>query len=430
LGASQIGKTALINDILFLEGDERGKEGGEGISTTKEDKTYSSKVLNHIKITDSCGFEVANNYLEKWFENYKHLTQNNIKEGNFDELIHCIWYGVSGNLISDEEIESIRQMHSLLDKFEVPIIFVNLKPFNIENTRILKKRTSLINNNFISVQPRYYEMKCKEDEKDDCFSEGQKFFPYNMDKLLYMTKNLATEGIINSVTSRVIHLINNTVTKSIEKKFKQKSLEFEKKIKNIYKNFEINKSPDITYDRLDEIRENFLGEIYELIELTLFDSKKKVTKETKDLINSIQKKIENSYKTFFKNIFDTEYEEIIKKMDLLKKTKHKKQNDKTYFGCSELKEEDFKSDIDDFIKKFNSGYLIQISALKKSLEKINEVLYDKILLILKSNIIEIISELKLSNKLEEKIKSETKKRIKKNLLDPFDEEIKSAFSKK
>ena len=57
LGASQIGKTALINDILFLEGDERGKKGGEGISTTKEDKTYSSKVLNHIKITDSCGFK-------------------------------------------------------------------------------------------------------------------------------------------------------------------------------------------------------------------------------------------------------------------------------------------------------------------------------------------------------------------------------------
>ena len=52
-------------------------------------------------------------------------------------------------------------------------------------------------------------------------------------------------------------------------------MEFEKKIKNIYKNFEINKSTDITYDRLDEIRENFLGEIYELIELTLFDSKKR-----------------------------------------------------------------------------------------------------------------------------------------------------------
>lgn len=43
LGASQIGKTTLINDILFLEGDERGKEGGEGVSTRKEDKIIIQK---------------------------------------------------------------------------------------------------------------------------------------------------------------------------------------------------------------------------------------------------------------------------------------------------------------------------------------------------------------------------------------------------
>lgn len=77
MGASQIGKTTLINDILFLEGDERGKEGGEGVSTTKEDKTYTSNVLKHIKITDSCGFESVDNNLEKWFENYKNLTKKN-----------------------------------------------------------------------------------------------------------------------------------------------------------------------------------------------------------------------------------------------------------------------------------------------------------------------------------------------------------------
>ena len=132
----------MINEILLLPEDKKGKTGGEGRSVTMEDTPYISDKLKHIKIIDSRGMEIGNFSLKNFSERYRNKMLENTKYGNYNDLIHCIWYCVSGNLMNGEEIHAIRQIHSLFDKFKVPIIFVYLKPFNSHDVNILKNQTS------------------------------------------------------------------------------------------------------------------------------------------------------------------------------------------------------------------------------------------------------------------------------------------------
>ena len=71
LGNSQIGKTTLINEILFLDDDKKGKTGGEGESTTMKDTPYISDKIKHIKIIDTRGMESGNFSLKNFTERYK-----------------------------------------------------------------------------------------------------------------------------------------------------------------------------------------------------------------------------------------------------------------------------------------------------------------------------------------------------------------------
>ena len=302
LGNSQIGKTTLINEILFLDEDKKGKTGGEGESTTMEDTPYISDKIKHIKIIDTRGMESGNFSLKNFTERYKNKMTENTKYGNYSDLIHCIWYCVSGNLMNEEEIIAVNQLNLLFNKFKVPIIFVYLKPFNNKDIKILKKQTSKINNNFIHVQSIYYIDKCKEDDPD-CFIENpQEYKPKNMDKLLEMTKDLALEGIKNAVSSRTSFYLEEKIEKTIETRFKKKSDEFVILLNNIEKILK-NKNSHINLNEIDNLREKNILKIIEIIEETLFNSEKQLSKEGRKIIYSIQKKIENLYQQKFSSLY-------------------------------------------------------------------------------------------------------------------------------
>ena len=289
LGKSQIGKTTLINEILFLDEDKKGKTGDEGKSTTMNDISYISDKIKHLKIIDSRGMDADKFPLKRFTETYKNKMIENTKYGNYSDLIHCIWYCVSGLMMNDEEIEAIKKLNSLFKNFKVPIIFVYLKPFNNKEIKILRKVTSEINDNFIPVQSINFKVKCEEDDPY-CFEENQKEYkPRNMDVLLKMTKDLALEGIKNAVSSRTSFYLIEKIEKTLETRFEKKSEEFENLLNNI-ENCLKNKKSYITLDNIDNARERNILKIIEIIEETLFNSKKKLSKEGKEIIYSIQKK--------------------------------------------------------------------------------------------------------------------------------------------
>ena len=278
LGNTKIGKTTLINEILFLDEKHKGKVGDDAKSSTMEDTPFISDFLKHIKIIDSRGIEIDEFNMEKWLEKYKGKMEENTKKGNFDELIHCIWYCVSGNVMNDGEIKKIKKINSLFNKFQVPIIFVYLKPFIANDIINLKKETTKINNNFIPVQSIDFINKCKEND-ENCFHEPQFYPKKNMDKLLYMTKDLVLEGIINSVSSRTIYYLKDGLEQTIQQRFDDEFYIFEELLNNITKNLKQGKSLNNIIPNIDEKREEFINKIIKIIEFSLFGGKNKISKK-------------------------------------------------------------------------------------------------------------------------------------------------------
>ena len=427
LGNSQIGKTTLINEILFLDEDKKGKTGGEGESTTMEDTPYISDKIKHIKIIDTRGMESGNFSLKNFTERYKNKMTENTKYGNYSDLIHCIWYCVSGNLMNEEEIIAVNQLNLLFNKFKVPIIFVYLKPFNNKDIKILKKQTSKINNNFIHVQSIYYIDKCKEDDPD-CFIENpQEYKPKNMDKLLEMTKDLALEGIKNAVSSRTSFYLEEKIEKTIETRFKKKSDEFVILLNNIEKILK-NKNSHINLNEIDNLREKNILKIIEIIEETLFNSEKQLSKEGRKIIYSIQKKIENLYQQKFSSLYKEYLLNLFPVIKSKKESLHNKKDESTWFGCNDLDKSELEDDMIYTEKFFDSNYIVQIYSMIASFETINKRIKNNILSLLKSRIDVIISDEILIKKLENKIKIEAEKWTN-NLINSLDNEIQSSFPK-
>ena len=425
LGKSQIGKTTLINEILFLDEKHKGKTGGEGKSTTMNDTAYISEKLKHIKIIDSRGMESGNFSLKNFSERYKNKMSENTKYGSYSDLIHCIWYCVSGNIMNDEEIAAIRQINSLFNKFEVPIIFVYLKPFNYNDVMILRKVTSEINNNFIAVQSIHHIDEC--DKNDiNCFKPKIEYTPRNMDVLLKMTNNLTLEGIKNAVSSRSSFYLQEKIEKTLEIRFNKKTEEYINLFNSIVQYIKNDKS-HITLNNIDSARKANIEKIIEIIEETLFNSERKLSKEGRNIIYSIQKKIEDLYIEKFSSLYKEHLFNLFSTIQEKKKSLHNKYNEKTWFGCNDLDNKGLTNDWKKAENSFDSNYIVQIYSMLASFETINKKLKSSILSLLKSRIDEIISDEILIGKLEKKIQLEAEKWTM-SLINSLNDEINNSFN--
>ena len=423
LGKSQIGKTTLINEILFLDEKHKGKVGGVGKSTTMNDTSYISDKLKHLKIIDSRGMESGNFSLKNFSEHYKNKMFENTKYGNYNDLIHCIWYCVSGNVMNGEEIAAIRQINSLFNYFEVPIIFVYLKPFYYKDIIILKNRTSEINNNFIAVQSIHFIKECEKEDLN-CFHDKVKYKPKNMDALLNMTKNLALDGIKNAVSSSACFYLMQNIEKEFEIRFEKKFEEF----KNLLYYFEdiiYSKEFYISLDFLNRVREKNIEKIIEIIEETLYNSKRKLSKEGIDIIYSIQNKIENTYRKKFSSLYKEHLYNFLliiaeKKVEMFNEYQKTK-----WFGY--LDNININDDLKEIEKFIDSNYIVQIYSMIASFETFNKKLKSHILSLLKSKIDKIIADKYSLEKLENKIKYEVEKKTM-NMINSLDNEIRNSFN--
>jgi hypothetical protein len=423
LGRSQIGKTALINNILFLEENEKGKEGGDCESTTMNDTIYSSRIIKHLKITDTRGIEQGKFNIDGWLDRYKNKTEKDIKEGKFGDLIHSIWYCVNGNLMNDDEIEAINKISEIFNGYNVPIIFVYLKPFEGDIDK-MRNRTEKINNNFIEVQSKnytkIYSIYDGKEKKDFSIFYKQR----NMDKLLLLTKDLAFNGIINSIASKKSSDIKEEAIKIFNKKI-NKGLN---KLKNYIKNFEKKLENKEAYEKIindmkktKELALEILVNLFEEI-LNINDINPYSFENLKSLIFLIQKELEEEYSNklyIYQKVIISQYKKEIQNQRI---SFFVEKYGKYLSGVYDLDDDDFEEDFNVLENKFDSMSLISIYSFKKSLEKIYNFLEQKLPKMIESNIIEIISDENLKKNLEQKIKIISKDKIKR-LMEEFEKNI-------
>lgn len=422
LGESQIGKTELINRILILSDDKKGKVGGFAESVTMKDETFVSDILKHIQITDTRGLERGEYNLNAWLKEHKEKMIKGLKNGNFGDSTHLIWYCVNSNYLNNEEIQRIKNFSQMFEGYSIPIIFVYLKPFE-RDIELIKSRTNLINNNFIAVQSFDYIKKCNEFVVN-CknVSVPQK----NMNKLLLLTKNLAFEGIINSMGSKV----SSDLIEEMKKQFKKKIVEEIQNYISEKKQNQNNNSYDIL--EINQKIEKKIEILIELFEEILFgkNSNEKFSIKSRNIIFEIQKEIKSKYN----NLYIKYEEDIIK--EFKSQVKDEKEslhcNEKEnywFFGINELNKKEFESDLQLIEKEFKKYNLASKYSLIKSIDELYKILEENVSEIIDKKIQEIISNKSLKKKLDDTIKKICDIKIQ-DLIKEFDKEINIAFPKK
>lgn len=123
-GASQIGKSSLINDILELPDEKKAKVGGEGHAVSRGIDAYESDA---ITIYDSEGYEVGSDKIEYFEKNVLSFIDKKRKE-NYEDIsqqIHEIWYCISAG---DERILDVdKKVINYAIKNELPVCIILTK---------------------------------------------------------------------------------------------------------------------------------------------------------------------------------------------------------------------------------------------------------------------------------------------------------------
>ena len=111
LGITGTGKSCLVNNILF-KGKEIAKEGYTKRITTKR-KIYKSKEVPYIRLVDTVGIELKEEYGTNTVGfQAKEFIKNQISKNKIDDFVHCIWYCVNSNRFQDEEQKLVKNLIS------------------------------------------------------------------------------------------------------------------------------------------------------------------------------------------------------------------------------------------------------------------------------------------------------------------------------
>ena len=119
IGRSGVGKSTLINAII----KEDKAETGIGDKVTKVNSLYDSHFIPFLKLWDTRGIELNDEYGPNGIlNNALEIINKTESNNNFNNLVSCIWYCVSDNYIDDKEIEIIKSLRK--EKPFIPLIIV------------------------------------------------------------------------------------------------------------------------------------------------------------------------------------------------------------------------------------------------------------------------------------------------------------------
>ncbi len=124
IGKTGVGKSTLVNEILQLDEEKRALEAMVD-PTTIETKSYESNKVPGLRIFDSRGFEINDEFnIDKAKEEIEKLIKKGKDSNDLNEILHGIWYALTDNRIEDSEIDLLTELKNIYQDNNLPIIFV------------------------------------------------------------------------------------------------------------------------------------------------------------------------------------------------------------------------------------------------------------------------------------------------------------------
>lgn len=172
-GASQIGKSSLVNEILDLSGAKKSKVGNSGVGTTRNVHLYSSQ-KSSVNLYDSEGYEVGEEkqrYYKKEILSFIEKQRRDYPE-DMSKHIHEVWYCISA--ANKKYLEIDRQLLNEIIKQDIPLMIILTKVDCIDVDELDELRVA-ITKDFPQIPIFTYSTNMKIDENGITEEEYKKY---------------------------------------------------------------------------------------------------------------------------------------------------------------------------------------------------------------------------------------------------------------
>ena len=140
IGNTNVGKSTLINEFLNLDIHNRAKESDGGPTDTIDFTPYVGKNnYNQYTLLDTNGItNEGDNCIDNKIETTIKEINKRIESKNPNNLIHCIWYCITGSNIQPSDKKFIEKLLNVYTIFSIPIIFVHTQTIMKKQSAIYK----------------------------------------------------------------------------------------------------------------------------------------------------------------------------------------------------------------------------------------------------------------------------------------------------
>ena len=154
IGSTGVGKSTLINEVLKLdENSENSAKTGMGEPITLgEPHPYISDKVKGLRLWDSQGIDKSGYNINQLKNSVINLINNNAKENNPDNFIHCIWYCVSEHRFETVERDCLIELMKIYHDETLPILIPYTQCISEEAGEIMMKE---IDKGNYTILPKY-----------------------------------------------------------------------------------------------------------------------------------------------------------------------------------------------------------------------------------------------------------------------------------
>jgi len=139
VGRAGIGKTTLLNAVLNYDQEECLKTDFGKNCTLGEPEYHESKKMPLLRIADSRGIDIKDYNIKQMSKSINKFIQNNLKSGDPDKFVHCIWYCINGTRFEDIEEETLEELSKIYQANSIPIIIVYTQAIIDEHVENMEK---------------------------------------------------------------------------------------------------------------------------------------------------------------------------------------------------------------------------------------------------------------------------------------------------